>query len=198
MLILFCYHFWAIYQDASDVLCKLNNITHLVREKTIDNYIPLAKTYQLAIVTTNKSVIKEWKLNSDINLEKYLFCNSTQCAYRQLPNLQRILVKSILSRIPSLFGSSKCMKPRCQVLGMFDARTKLQFPETSYTIQPGNCNCDSHFIVYSLMYEQCDSGNNIRDTSNKLRFRHNNRKKSIRDNSRVFSGGSSFQPTRPF
>ena len=36
----------------------------------------LAQTYQTTIVSTNTSVIKEWKLYSNINSEKHLFCNS--------------------------------------------------------------------------------------------------------------------------
>ena len=36
------------------------------------------------------------------------------------------------------------------------------------------------------MCDKCDSGNYIRETSNRLRFRLNNHKKSIRDNSRGF------------
>ena len=61
--------------------------------------------------------------------------------------------------------------------------TKKQIPGTSSTIQPGNYNCDSCNIVYLLMCDKCDySGNYIRETSNKLRFRPNDHKKSIRDN----------------
>ena len=123
---------------------------------------------------------------SNINSAKYLFCNSPVCAYRQPPNLERMLVKSNLSRIPTLVGNSKCMKPRCQVCDILDTRNKLHFPGTSSTIQPGNYNCDSCIIVYLLMSSKCDSGNDIGETSNRLRLRLNNHKKSIRDNSRGF------------
>ena len=136
------------------------------------------------------------------------------CAYIQPPNLKRMLVKSNLSRIPTLVGNSKCMKLRCQVCDILDTRNKLQIPGTSstiqcmklrcqvcdildtrnklqipgtsYTIQCGNYNCDSCDIVYLLMCSKCDSGNNIGETSNRLRIRLNNHKKSIRDNSRGF------------
>ena len=67
---------------------------------------------------------------------------------------------------------------------MLDTRKKI--PGTSSTIQPGNNNCDSWNIVYLLMCDKCDSGNHIGETSNKLQFRLNNHKKSIRDNSRGF------------
>ena len=56
-------------------------------------------------------------------------------------------------------------------------------PGTSSTIQPGNYDCDSCNIVYLLMCSKCDSGNYIGETSNRLRLRLNNHKKSIRDNS---------------
>ena len=73
------------------------------------------------------------------------------CAYRQPPNLMRILVKSNLSKIPRLVCNNKCMKPRCQVCDILDTRNKLQIPGTSSIIQPGNYNCDSCNIVYWLM-----------------------------------------------
>ena len=106
------------------------------------------------------------------------------CAYSQPPNLKRMLVKCNRSRIPILVGNSKCMKPCCQVCDMLDTGNKLQIPGRSSTIQPGNHNCDSYNIVYLLMCDKCDSENYIRETSNKLRLRLNNHKKSIRDNSR--------------
>ena len=131
------------------------------REKTIDNHITLVQTYHPTIVSTNKSVIKEWKLYSNINSAKHLFGNSPVCAYRQSPNLMRMLVISNLSRIPTLVGNSKCMKPRCQVCEMLDTRNKLNIPGTSSTIQPGRNNCDSYNIVYLLTCDKCDSGNYI-------------------------------------
>ena len=53
------------------------------REKPFDEHIPLEQTYHSTIVSTNKSVIKECKLYSNINSAKYLFCNSPLCANRQ-------------------------------------------------------------------------------------------------------------------
>ena len=156
------------------------------REKNIDNHIPLVQTYHPTIVSTNKSVIKEWKLYNNINSAKHLFCNSPVCAYRQPPNLKRMLVKSNLSMIPTLIGNCKCMKPRCQVCDLLDTRNKLQIPGTSSTILPGNYNCDSCNIVYSFMCSKCDSGNYNGETSNRLRLRLNNHKKSIRDKNRGF------------
>ena len=41
----------------------------------------LAQTYHPTIVSTSKSVIKEWKLYSNIKSAKHLFCNSPVCAY---------------------------------------------------------------------------------------------------------------------
>ena len=159
-------------------------LTH--REKTIDNHIPLVQTYHPTIVSTNKLVIKEWKLYSNINSAKHLFCYSPVRTSRQPPNLKRMLVKFNLSRIPTLVGNSKCMKPRCQACDILDTRNKLQIPRISSTIQPGNYNCDSCNIVYLLMCNRYDSGNYIGETSSRLRFRLNNHKKSIRDNSRGF------------
>ena len=109
------------------------------------------------------------------------------CAYRQSPNLKHMLVKSNLSRIPTLVGNSKYMKPRCQVCDILDTPKKLQILGTSSTIQHGNYNCDSCDIIYLLMCSKCDSDNYIVQTSNRLRFRLNNHKRSIRDNSNGFS-----------
>ena len=63
---------------------------------------------------------------------------------------------------------------------------KIPIPGTSYTVQPGYYNSDSHNIVYLLMSDNCDSGNYIGETSSKLCFRLNSHKKSIGDNSRGF------------
>ena len=170
--------------DKVNKVHRASLFTH--REKTIDNHIPLVQTYHPTIVSTNKSVIKECKFYSNTNSAKHLFCNSSVCAYRQPPNIKRMLVKCNLSRIPTLVGNSKCMKPRCQVCDILDTRNKLQIPGTNSTIQPGNYNCDSCNIVYLLMCDKCDSGDYIGETSSKLRLRPNNHKKSIRDNSRGF------------
>ena len=116
-------------------------------------------------------------------------------AYRQPPNLRRMLVKSNLSRISTLVGNSKCMKPCRQVCGMLEKRKKLPILGTNATIQPGNYNCDSYNIVYLLMCDKCDSVNYIGETSNKLQFRLNNHKKSIRDNNKdcSFQRGSVYK-----
>ena len=148
------------------------------REKTIDNHNPLVQTYHPTIVSTNGSVIKEWKLYSNINSAKHLFCNSPVCAYRQPPNINRMLVKSKLSRIPTLVGNSKCMKPRCHVCDMLDTLNKLQIPGTSSTIQPRNNNCDSCNFIYLLMRTNVTL-DITSETSNRLRHRQNNHKKSI-------------------
>ena len=44
-------------------------------EKTIDIHILLVQSYHPTIVSTNKSVIKQWKLHSNINSAEHLFCN---------------------------------------------------------------------------------------------------------------------------
>ena len=92
-------------------------------------------------------------------IEAFIFCNSPVCAYRQPPNHKRMLIN--LSRIPTLVGNTKCMKPRCQVSDMLETREKIQIPGTGSTIQPGNYNCDSCNIVHFLMCNKCDSGNDI-------------------------------------
>ena len=144
--------------DKVNKLHRASLFTH--REKTIDNHIPQVQTYHptivYTIVSTNGSVIKKWKIYSNIKSAKHLLCNSPVCAYRQPPNHKRMLVKSNLSRIPTLVGNCKCMKPRCQVCDILDTRNKLQIPGTSSTILPGNNNCDSCNIVYLLMCNKCD------------------------------------------
>ena len=177
-------------RDKANNAHRSSLFTH--REKTIDNHIPLAQTYHPTIVSTNKSVIKEWKLYNNIHSAKHLYCNSPVCAYRQPPNHQRMLVKSNLSRIATLVCNSKCMKPRCMVCDMIDTRKTLQIQGTSSTIQHGNYNCDSCNIVYLLMCDKCDSENDIGETSNRQRLRLNNHKKSIRDNSRGFPAAVHF------
>ena len=46
--------------DKVNKVHRASLLTH--RDKTIDNHIPLVQTYHPTIVSTNKSVIKEWKL----------------------------------------------------------------------------------------------------------------------------------------
>ena len=155
------------------------------REEKIDNHIPLAHTYHPTIVSTNNLVIKEWKHNSNINSAKHFLCNSTVCAYGQPPNIKRMLVKSKLSSIPTLVGNSKCMKPRCQVCDILDTRNKYKFLEQ---VLPFNLETTIVILVTLSIYS---SVINVTleitsETSNRLRFRLNNHKKSIRDNSRGF------------
>ena len=104
--------------DKANRVHRADPFTH--REKTIDNHIPLAQTYHPTIVSANKLVIKEWKLHSNMNSAKHLFCNSPVWAYRQPPSHRRMLVKSNLSRFPTLVRNNKCMKPHCQVCDMLD------------------------------------------------------------------------------
>ena len=118
--------------DKANKVHRASLFTH--REKTIDNHIPLVQSYHHTIVSTKKIIIKEWTIYSNINTTKHLFCNSPVCAYRQPPNLKRMLVKCNLSRIPTIVGNSNCMKPRCRVCNMLDTRKKLQIPGTSSTI----------------------------------------------------------------
>ena len=162
--------------DKVNKVHRASMFTH--RVKTIDNHIPLVQTYHPTIVSTSQSVIKEWKLYSNISSAKHLYCNSPVCAYRQPPNLKRMLVKCNLSRSPTLVGSSICIKPRCQVCDILDTRKKLHITGTRSTIQPGNYNCDACNIVYLLMCNKCVSGNYIGETSNRLRHRLNNHKRA--------------------
>ena len=136
--------------DKANKLHRPYLFTH--REKTIDNHISLVQTYHHTIVSTNISDISGWKLYGYINSTKHLFYNQPVRAYRQPPNLKRILVKSYRSRIPILVRNSKCMKPRCQVCDMLDTQKILQIPGSSSTIQPWNYNCDSCNIVHLLMF----------------------------------------------
>ena len=78
--------------------------------------------------------MKDWNHYCNIDIAKHLFCNSPQCAHSQPPHNKRILVKSSLSRIPTLVGNSNCMKPRCQISDMFDTRKKYLFREQALPV----------------------------------------------------------------
>ena len=107
------------------------------------------------------------------------------CAYRQPPNLRRMLVNCSLSRIPTLVGISKYMKPRCHVCDMLDTRKKYKF---RVQVLPFHLETTIVILVTLSIYSCVANvtGNYIGETLNKLRFRLNNHKKSIRDNSRAF------------
>ena len=164
--------------DEANKVHRSSLFTH--REKTIDNHIPLVQTYHPTIVSTNKSVIKEWKLYSYINSAKHLFCNSPVCAYRQRPNLKRMLIKSNHSRIPTLVGNSKCMKPRCQVCDMLDTQQQQKIREQALPFYLET----TIVILVTLSIYSCVTNVTLEitsETSNKLRL-----KKCIRDSSRGF------------
>ena len=97
----------------------------------------------------------------------------------------RMLVKYNRSRIPKLVGNSECVKPRCQICDMLDTRKKYKFLEQAL---PFNLET-TIMILITLSNYSCVTyvtGNYIGETSNRLRLRLSNHKKSIRDNSRGF------------
>ena len=53
-------------------------------------------------------------------------------------------------------------------------------------MNPPNLNCDSHNVVYIFHCNLCNEGLYVGETKTSFRFRFNNHKKSIRDNTPGF------------
>ena len=79
-------------------------------------------------------------------------------------------------------GNPSHKKPRCQICYIITTDTVINIPGTSHIYHPGNYNCDSSNIVYILMFNKCNYGNYVGETSTKFCLRVNNHKRSIRDN----------------
>ena len=76
---------------ASCVICAVSMmLCPNVNDYLIDIIIYIYNIYILYLHI--KSVIKEWKLYINVNSAKHLFCKSPVCAFRQSPNLRRMLV----------------------------------------------------------------------------------------------------------
>ena len=106
-------------------------------------------------------------------------------AYRQPLNLRRILIHSKVSNTTTtLQVCSKCDDKRCKVCNLIDTRPRLTPPGTTSIVKPGSFSCNSSNVVYLISCNKCFSGegNYIGETSTKFRFRINNHKSSIRNN----------------
>ena len=78
----------------------------------------------------------------------------------------------------------KCDTKRCQISNLVDTRPSFTLPGSPSIIKPGSFSCNSSYLVYLIScHESCDGeGNYIGETSTKFRFRINNHKTSIRNN----------------
>ena len=151
------------------------------KQQTLINCLPLVQTYHPTIVPTIKSVMKDWKRYSNMPAAKHLFSSTTLCANRQPPNLNQMLVKTRISTTPTITGSKKCMKSRCQDCNIIDTRPCMQMPGTGIAVRPGNYYCNSSNVNYLAKCKKCDLGNYMDETSTILRLRMNNHNRSIRD-----------------
>ena len=89
-------------------------------------------------------------------------------AYRQNPNLRRILILSKVSNTTTtLQGCSKCDDKRCQICNLIDTRPCLTLPGTTSIAKPGSFSCNSSKVVYLITFNKCLNGedNYIGETS---------------------------------
>ena len=129
------------------------------KQQTSPNCLPLVQSYHPTIVPINTAVINEWKRYSNMPAVKHLFSSTTLCAYRQPPNFRQMLVKTRISTTPSITGSKKCMKSRCQICNIIDIRPSLKIPGTNIAVRPGNYYCNSSNVIYLIKCKKCHSGN---------------------------------------
>ena len=134
----------------------------------------LTKTYKMYGETLHK-----------IHHQKKLIKTPPIIAYRQPPNPKRIPIHSKVSNTTTtLQGNSKCDEKRCQICNLIDTRPCLTLPGTTSIVKPGSFSCNSSNVVYLISCNKCfnGKGNYIDETSTKFRFRINNHKSSIRNN----------------
>ena len=143
--------------------------------------LPIIHTYP-SIERVNKTIIKELKNYTKLALPKHPFDVTPIFANKLTPNLRNILTKSKLPHTVTSTGIKKCEKPTCQICNIISTDSEINIPGTSHIFYPGNYNCDSSNIVYFLMCNKCNYGNDVGETSTKYRLRMNNHKESIRDN----------------
>ena len=151
------------------------------KEKTNIKRIPIVHQYHPSLIPINKRLQKEWKNLSHNPSFENLFSKPLVCAYKQPPNLKRLLVKSTLPSSVPLHGNQKCRKPRCQVCNILNTQETITPPGTNIMLKPGPFNCDSENVVYLLMCTRCNGGNYVGETKSKFRLRINNHKLSIRN-----------------
>ena len=107
------------------------------------------------------------------------------CNNRQPLNPKRILIHSKVSNTTTtLQGNSKCDDKRCQICDLIDTRPCLTLPGTTSIVKPGSFSCNSSNVVYLISCNKCliGEGNYIGETSTKFRFRINNHRSSIHNN----------------
>ena len=115
-----------------------------------------------------------------------LFITPPIIAYRQPPNLKRILIHSKVkvNTATTLQGNFKCYTKRYRICNVIDTRPSLTLPETTSIVIPGSFSCYSSNVVYLISCKKCcnGEGNYIGETSTKFRLRINKHKSSIRNN----------------
>ena len=106
-------------------------------------------------------------------------------AYRQPPNRKRILIhRKVSNTTTTLQVNSKCDEKRCQICNLIHTRQCLTLPGTTSIVKPVSFSCNFSNVVYLITCNKCfnGEGNYICETSTKFRFRINNHKSSIRNN----------------
>ena len=164
--------------------CSLLTRSDLLKykPKLSNERIPMVFDYHPCTESLYKILKHEFsRLKSDSSLEE-LFRAPPIIARRQPRNRRSVLTSSKL-RTADNHGNFMCRKPRCQLCEVFNTSEEVRLPGILRPIKTPPLNCDSANVIYILYCDACNDGNYVGQTGGKFRFRFNNHRKSIRDES---------------
>ena len=101
-------------------------------------------------------------------------------------NVVVVLLTLLWIRMRSRLGgdASFFYTKRCQICNLIDTRPAFTLPGTTSIVEQGSFSCNSSNVVYLVTCNKCcnGKGNYVGETSTKFRFRINNHKTSIHNN----------------
>ena len=163
------------------------------RTKEKSDRVPFVVTYNPALLNLNR-ILRDLQplMDNDPRLST-IFPDPPMLAYRQPPNLRKILVRSkITPSLPS--GTFPCNKVRCKLCRHMD-NSEIHLPNSTERFTPvGNFNCDSPNLVYLIRCRRCPKIY-IGETGQSLRKRINGHKHSIRNENHYLPVGEHFSQT---
>ena len=162
------------------------------RERDTNERIPLVLTFNSEL-SSIKHIAKDLQqiLDNDPTL-KHIFPKPPMIAYRQTPNLRRILVRSKFSSNGPT-GTFPCNKPRCKLCNLIDDNGNIPIPNSQEIFRPsGHFKCSSSSVVYMIRCDICPDTIYIGETGQSLRNRMNGHKQTIRNKNLFVPVGEHF------
>ncbi|XP_074809868.1 uncharacterized protein LOC141987932 [Natator depressus] len=158
--------------------------SHLLQDRPNkeNNRTPLAVTFSPQLKPLQR-IIKDLQpiLKDDPTLSQILG-ERPVLAYRQPPNLKRILTNNHIPHNRTTNpGTYPCNKARCQLCPHIYSGNTITGPNNiSHTIR-GSFTCTSTNVIYAIMCQQCPSAMYIGQTGQSLRKRINGHKSDVKN-----------------